>query len=150
MNVPRNDEIFKIRYDSGILLSYPEFDSKGSNLSFSLIKGWPLQNSINLEFPRYSETESFQVFLNDQKIDSIQSIDDMGNWHVAFQIEPQSEGTLTITGFDPEGEIIETLFVIVTKKQKNINGEDNRRYFGKTKQVTCPVSRLLVFDFVAY
>ena len=111
LNVPRNDEMFKIRYDSGILLSYPEFDSKGTTLSFSIIKGWPLQNYLNLEFPRYSETESFQVFLNDQKIDSIQSIDDMGNWHVAFLIEPQSEGTLAITGFDPEGKLIETLFI---------------------------------------
>ncbi len=111
LNVPRNDDRFKIRYDSGILLSYPEFDSKGTNLSFSLIKGWPLQNSINLEFPRYSEDESFEVSLNDEYVDSIQSIDDMGNWHVAVLIEPQSAGTLTISGFDPEGELIETVFI---------------------------------------
>jgi len=108
LNVPRNDDRFKIRYDSGILLSYPEFDSKGTSLSFSLIEGWPLQNYINLEFPRYSEDESFEIFLNDENVDSIQSIDDMGNWHVAFLMEPQSAGTLTITGFDPEGDLIET------------------------------------------
>jgi len=30
----------------------------------------------------------------------------MGNWHVAFFVEPQSEGTLSITGFDPNGEPI--------------------------------------------
>ena len=111
LNVPRNDDIFRIRYDSGILLSYPEFDYKGENLSFSLIEGWPLQNSINLEFPRYSENESFQVFLNDVYVDSIQSIDEMGNWHVAFLIDPQSSGVLTISGFDPEGKLIETLFI---------------------------------------
>lgn len=111
LNVPRNDDRFKIRYDSGILLSYPKFDFKGTSLSFSLIKGWPLQNSINLEFPRYSENESFTVFLNDEYVDSIQSIDDMGNWHVAFLIESQSAGTLTISGFDPESELIETVFI---------------------------------------
>jgi len=100
LNVPRNDDAFKIRYDSSILLSYPEFDSKGETLSFTLIQGWDFQNYINLEFPKYSENESFDVFLNDIPIDSVQSIDDMGNWHVAFLVESQSEGTLTITGFD--------------------------------------------------
>ncbi len=100
LNVPRNDETFKIRYDSSILLSYPEFDLKGETLSFTLIQGWDFQNYINLEFPKYSENESFEVFLNDDYVDSIQSIDDLGNWHVSFLVEPQSEGTLTITGFD--------------------------------------------------
>ncbi len=111
LNVPRNDDTFQIRYDSSILLSYPEFDSKGTSLSFSLIQGWEFDNYMNLEFPRYSETESFQVFLNDELVDSIQSIDDMGNWHVAFLVEPQSEGILTITGFDPEGKLIKTISI---------------------------------------
>jgi len=31
----------------------------------------------------------------------------MGNWHVAFFVEPKSEGTLSITGFDPNGEPVE-------------------------------------------
>ena len=106
LNVPRNDDLFKIRYDSSILLSYPEFTSEGKTLSFTLIQGWEFQNYMNLEFPKYSENESFQVFLNDVPVDSIQSIDEMGNWHVAFFVEPQSEGTLSITGFDPNGEPI--------------------------------------------
>jgi hypothetical protein len=106
LNVPRNDDTFKIRYDSSILLSYPEFDLQGEILSFTLIQGWEFQNYVNLEFPKYSDDESFQVFLNDIPIDSIQSIDEMGNWHVAFFVEPQSEGTLSITGFDPNGESV--------------------------------------------
>ena len=32
----------------------------------------------------------------------------MGNWHVAFLVEPQSEGILTITGFDSKGKLIES------------------------------------------
>lgn len=106
LNVPRNDDSFKIRYDSSILLSYPEFNLQGTSLSFDLIQGWSFDNHINLEFPRYSENENFQVFLNDELIDSIQSIDDMGNWHVGFQVEFQSEGVLTIVGFDPHGKQI--------------------------------------------
>ena len=35
----------------------------------------------------------------------------MGNWHVAFLVEPQSEGTLTITGFDPKGKLIEPILI---------------------------------------
>ncbi len=111
LNVPRNDDVFKIRYDSSILLSYPEFNSQGTFLSFTLIQGWSFDNYINLEFPIYSENESFQVFLNDDLIDSIQSIDDMGNWHVGFQVESQSEGVLRIVGFDPQGKQSE--FVLI-------------------------------------
>ena len=111
LNVPRNDETFQIRYDSSILLSYPEFNSQGTSLSLSLIQGWEFDNYINLEFPKYSENEFFQVFLNDEFIDSIQSVDDMGNWHVAFLVESQSEGILTITGFDPNGKSIDTILI---------------------------------------
>ncbi len=111
LNVPRNDDTFQIRYDSSILLSYPEFDSQGTSLSFSLIQGWAFDNYMNLEFPRYSENESFQVFLNDEFVDSIQSIDNMGNWHVAFLVESQSEGILTITGFDSQGKPLEAILI---------------------------------------
>ncbi len=111
LNVPRNNDTFTIRYDSSILLSYPEFNSQGTIISFSLIQGWGFQNYINLEFPRYSEHESFQVFLNDEHVDSIQSMDEWGNWHVAFLVEPKSEGILTITGFNPQGNLIETILI---------------------------------------
>ncbi|QMU54017.1 MAG: peptidase [Nitrosopumilus sp.] len=111
LNVPRNDDAFKIRYDSSILLSYPEFNSEGTSLSFSLIQGWSFDNYINLEFSKHSENESFQVFLNDEHVDSIQSVDDVGNWHVAFLVEPQSEGILTISGFDPEGKSLDEISI---------------------------------------
>ncbi len=35
----------------------------------------------------------------------------MGNWHVAFFVEPQSEGTLKITGFEPEGKLVEIILI---------------------------------------
>ncbi len=111
LNVPRNDNTFKIRYDSSILLSYPDFNPQGTSLSFNLIQGWSFDNHVNLEFPKHSDHESFQVFLNDELIDSIQSVDDMGNWHVAFQVESQSEGVLTIVGFDPHGKQIKTVLI---------------------------------------
>ena len=103
LNAQRNDEPFTIRYDSRILISYPEFDESGREISFWMNQGWPMQTSVNFEFPRFSDDEQFNVFLNDEKIESIQSIDEMGNWHVAFNVEEQASGTLIVTGFDPDG-----------------------------------------------
>ena len=110
LNAQRNDEIFTIRYDSRMLISYPEFDETGESISFRMDQGWPLQTYVNFEFPRFSDNEEFEVYLNDEKIEFIQSIDEMGNWHVAFTVEDQTSGNLIITGFDPEAtQTIETL-----------------------------------------
>ena len=144
LNAQRNDETFTIRYDSRMLISYPEFDESGESISFRMDRGWPLQTYVNFEFPRFSNNEEFDesgesisfrmdrgwplqtyvnfefprfsnneeftVYLDDEKIDSIQSIDEMGNWHVAFTVEDQTSGNLVITGFDPEAtQTIETM-----------------------------------------
>ena len=110
LNAERNNEVFTIRYDSRMLISYPEFDETGEDLSFRLNRGWPMQTYVNFEFPRFSSNEEFQVFLDDEKIDSIQSIDEMGNWHVAFNLEDQSSGILVVKGFDPKAtQTIETM-----------------------------------------
>ncbi len=102
LNTQRNGEIFDIRYDSGILVSYPEFDESGKELSFWLNKGWPLpEYFINFEFPRYSDDEKFQIFLEKKSIKSIQSMDEWGNWHVSFYLQEQAYGNLVVKGFDP-------------------------------------------------
>ena len=106
LNAQRNNEIFTIRYDSRILISYPEFDQTGESLSFRMNQGWPLQTFVNFEFPKFSDREEFEVYIDDEMIESIQSIDDMGNWHVAFTVEEQTSGELVISGFDPEAESI--------------------------------------------
>ena len=110
LNAQRNDETFTIRYDSRMLISYPEFDESGESISFTMNRGWPLQTYVNFEFPRFSNNEEFTVYLDDEKIESIQSIDEMGNWHVAFTVEDQTSGNLLITGFDPDAtQTIETM-----------------------------------------
>ena len=112
LNAQRNDETFTLRYDSGILISYPEFDDSGKELSFWLNKGWPLpEYYINFEFPRYSNDESFQVYLDDQRIESIQSLDEWMNWHVAFYLADQSDGNLVIKGFNPTSTLPVGLFI---------------------------------------
>jgi len=102
LNTQRNGETFDIRYDSGVLISYPEFDKSGKELSFWLNQGWPLpEYFINFEFPRYSDDEKFQVFLEKKPIKSIQSMDEWGNWHVSFYLHEQADGNLVVKGFDP-------------------------------------------------
>ena len=102
LNPTRSGEPFKMRYATGVLLSHPRFDESGTELSIRISEGWPLQTYVNLEFPRYSDDEAFEVMLDGRPADALQSRDEMGNWHVALNIEEQYAGTLTISGFDPD------------------------------------------------
>ena len=100
LNAKRNDEQYTIRIDSGHTISYPEFDEDGKNLSLDIVGSWPTANYANLEFPISSTTEKFDVYFNDEPIEFIQSIDEMRTWHVAFNLDPQTQGKLLITGFE--------------------------------------------------
>lgn len=97
----RNGEPFPMRYATGLLLSHPSFDGAGETLSMRVNPGWPLQTYVNLEFPRHSDDEEFVILLDGEPADALQSRDDMGNWHVALNIEDQYAGMLTISGFAP-------------------------------------------------
>lgn len=100
LNAKRNEEQYIIRIDSGHTISYPEFDDEGRNLSLSVVGSWPTANYVNFEFPLSSEKEKFDVFLDDEPIEFIQSIDELKNWHVAFILAPRTQGELLITGFE--------------------------------------------------
>ena len=102
LNVQRSGETFPVRYDSGLLLAYPEFNNENTDLSINIAGGWPLHESINIEFPKYNDEEKFNLSIDDKPIEFIQSVDEFGSWHVAFNVEPQFIGTLVISGFDPD------------------------------------------------
>ncbi len=95
----RNGEKFYFRYDSGSWYAYAEFNEVGTELKMRTQNSYPIETYANFEFPVFTSTEKFDVKLNDKQIQSIQSIDEMGNWHVAFQVAPYDSGTLKITGF---------------------------------------------------
>ena len=101
LNARRDGGPFPIRYDSGLLVSYPRFSEDGRSLLLHVNPGWPMQTSLNLEFPKYSDAERFEVLLGGERVDSLQSVDEAGNWHVAFAVEDQYSGTLELAGFDP-------------------------------------------------
>ena len=100
MYTERNDEKFYFRYDSGTWFTAPEFSSDGKKLSLRTQNSFPLETYANFEFPSVSMNEKFDVYVNGEPKEIIQSIDDRGNWHVAFTVEPRESGDVLITGFD--------------------------------------------------
>jgi len=91
---------FDFRYDSGAWYSAAKFDEKGTTMSIRGYNSYPLETYANFEFPPISGNEKFSVTLNDEPVEFIQSIDEMGFWHVAFRVGPTSQGVLKISGFD--------------------------------------------------
>ena len=96
----KNEGNFDFRYDSGAWYSAAKFDETGTTLSIRSYNSYPLETYANFEFSPISGNEKFSVTLNDEPVEFIQSIDEMGFWHVAFTVEPTSQGTLKISGFD--------------------------------------------------
>ena len=85
-----NDGDFDFRYDSGAWYSAAKFDEKGTTLSIRGYNSYPLETYANFEFPPISGKEKFHVTLNDKPVEFIQSIDEMGFWHVVFNVYPVS------------------------------------------------------------
>jgi len=100
MYTERNGEKFYFRYDSGTWFTAPEFNDKGTKLSLRTQNSFPLPTYANFEFPSVSQDEKFNVYVNGEPKEIIQSVDERGNWHVAFTVEPRESGNVLITGFD--------------------------------------------------
>ena len=100
ITVKKHGEDFDFRYDSGAWYSAAKFDEEGTTLSIRGYNSYPLKTYANFEFAPISGFEKFSVTLNDEPVQFIQSIDEMGFWHVAFEVEPTSQGILKISGFE--------------------------------------------------
>ncbi len=101
----RNSLPYAFRYDSGIWLYDFGFDDGGKRLSMTGYNGLPLGIQANFEFPRSSDSERFQVFLEDEPLESSQSIGEMGNWHLVFEIPASNVDTISILGFEDPGTV---------------------------------------------
>lgn len=95
----RNGEKFYFRYDAGTWYYDAEFNEKGTELSMKTQTSFSVETYANFEFPQFSEDEKFNVYVNGEPKEFIQSIDEMKNWHVAFIVEPRESGEIKITGF---------------------------------------------------
>lgn len=96
----KNGGDFDFRYDSGAWYSAAKFNDEGTTLTMRGYNSYPLETYANFEFPQISGKEKFNVTLNDKPVKFIQSVDELGFWHVAFTVGPTSQGILKITGFE--------------------------------------------------
>ena len=101
ISVKKNEGKFDLRYDSpGTFFYDAKYDEQGTDLTIRSTNSYPFPTYANFEFPPISGNEKFSVTIDGKPIDFIQSMDQMGYWHVAFDMEPQSQGILEISGFD--------------------------------------------------
>lgn len=96
----KNGGDFDFRYDSGAWYHDAKFNEDGTTLTILGYNSYPLESYANFEFPQISGNEKFNVTLNDKPVKFFQSKDDVKFWHIAFTVEPRSQGILKITGFE--------------------------------------------------
>ena len=96
----KNGGQFDFRYDSGAWFYAAEFDEEGTSMTMRGYNSYPLETYANFEFAPISGSEEFFVTVDDRPVEFIQSMDEMGFWHVAFPVEPTSQGVLRISGFE--------------------------------------------------
>jgi len=130
MYTERNQEKFYFRYDSGSWYYDARFNEAGTELSMKTQTSFNLETFATFEFPRYSDSEKFTVYLNDEPKEFIQSLDENENWHLSFTVEPFETGNILITGFDEgwdpgEGIIIPDWIKNNAKSWSKNNLDDN-------------------------
>jgi hypothetical protein len=138
VNIIRNGKEYKYRYDSGIWFAYPEFNGDGTSLLMKMQNSWPLEMYANFEFPKLSDNERFEVYFNNEQIKSIQSIDEFGNWHVAFIMAPHTSGNLLINGFGEEP-------LKTQEKESTVQNNNDYLYY-----VVGIISAIILGTFVFY
>jgi len=107
LNAERNGEQYTFRYESGAWFTDSEFNPEGTELSMYTFNSWHLDMNASLEFPQSSMHEDLQVYLDDEKVQSLQSLDEMGNWHLYFTVPNFYQGDTTITGFkQSDGSVV--------------------------------------------
>ncbi|HSA98148.1 MAG TPA: peptidase [Candidatus Nitrosotenuis sp.] len=100
LHATRNGERFDFRYDSTASFTVNGFDEAGTRLSLYGINSFKVPTYVNFEFPMTSEGEKFEVLVNDKPVKFIQSRDENGNWHVAFDVGATTQSTILISGFE--------------------------------------------------
>jgi len=107
LNAERNDEKFTFRYQSGAWFTDGEFNQEGTDLNMYALNSWHLDMNASLEFPQSSIHEDLEVYLDNEKVQSLVSLDEMGNWHVYFTVPNFYQGNAVITGFkQPDGTVV--------------------------------------------
>ena len=96
----KNDGKYDFRYDSGAWFSSAKFNEDGTIMTIRGYNSYQLETYAIFEFPPISGKEKFDVTADGKPIEFIQSIDEMGQWHVSFTVEPRFQAVVKITGFE--------------------------------------------------
>jgi len=118
LNADRNGEQYTFRYESGALFHDGKFSSDTTELKMTSLNSFFGELNASFEFPQSSMHENFEVYLdgssysNDgttlykEKVTNLQSLDEMGNWHVYFTVPGFYQGDVIVKGFhEPDGTV---------------------------------------------
>ena len=118
LNADRNDEQYTFRYESGTWFKDGNFNSENTDLKMYALNSFSSELNASFEFPQSSIHEDFEVYLDgtgwdgqayydtDDKITNLQSLDEMGNWHVYFTVPGFYQGDVIVKGFhEPDGTV---------------------------------------------
>ena len=116
LTVKQNDGTFTFRYTANAWFTDAEFSEDGSELNMYTLNGFPFPVVGSFEFPTNSIDEKYDVMLDGEKmvkgasskdpkikftesVETLQSIDEMGNWHLYFEVPEAFQGKVKISGF---------------------------------------------------
>jgi predicted secreted protein with PEFG-CTERM motif len=116
LTVKRGDDEMTFRYTANAWFKDAVFDSDETTLTMYSLNGFQMPVMGSFEFPTNSINEKYEVVLDGERfgdnasskdpkikfteqIQSLQSIDEMGNWHLYFEVPSGFQGNVTISGF---------------------------------------------------
>jgi len=118
LNADRDGEQYTFRYESGAWFKDGKFSSDSTELEMYSLNSFFGELNASFEFPQSSIHEDFEVYLdgssysNDgttlykEKVTNLQSLDEMGNWHVYFTVPGFYQGDVIVKGFhEPDGTV---------------------------------------------
>jgi len=119
LNADRNGEQYTFRYESGTWFKDGNFNSESTDLKMYALNSFSSELNASFEFPQSSIHEDFEVYLDgtgwdgqayydaDGKVTNLQSLDEMGNWHVYFSVPGFYQGDVTVKGFHESDGTVE-------------------------------------------
>jgi len=138
LNADRNGEQYTFRYESGTWFKDGSFNSESTDLKMYALNSFSAELNASFEFPQSSIHVDFEVYLDgtgwdgqtyyqtDDKVTNLQSLDELGNWHVYFTVPGFYQGDVTVKGFhEPDGtvEVPEELVLSQMVYTEVTNGE---------------------------
>jgi len=118
LNVDRTGEQYTFIYESGTWFKDGSFNSESTDLKMYALNSFSAELNASFEFPQSSIHEDFEVYLDgtgwdgqayyqtDDKVTNLQSLDELGNWHVYFTVPGFYQGDVTVKGFhEPDGTV---------------------------------------------